>query len=69
MSDLLNAVPTSAHAQRYARIIQEHFTKRQLVAAAAQITELAFREEGSAQQIVDRAEQEIFAISQALHAP
>ncbi|MEK7119789.1 MAG: replicative DNA helicase [Patescibacteria group bacterium] len=65
VSDLLNAVPTSAHAQRYARIIQEHFTKRQLVAAAAQITELAFREEGSAQQIVDRAEQEIFAISQA----
>lgn len=65
ISDLLNAVPTSAHAQRYARIIQEHFTKRQLVAAAAQITELAFREEGSAQQIVDRAEQEIFAISQA----
>ncbi|MBI5448762.1 replicative DNA helicase [Candidatus Gottesmanbacteria bacterium] len=65
VSDLLNAVPTSAHAERYARIIQEHFTKRQLVAAAAQITELAFREEGSAQQIVDRAEQEIFAISQA----
>ena len=65
ISDLLNAVPTSAHAQRYARIIREHFTKRQLVAAAAQITELAFREEGSAQQIVDRAEQEIFAISQA----
>lgn len=65
VSDLLNAVPTSAHAERYARIIQEHFTKRQLVAAAAEITELAFREEGSAQQIVDRAEQEIFAISQA----
>ncbi len=65
VSDLLNVVPTSAHAERYGRIIQEHFTKRQLVEAAAKITEFAFKEEGSAQQIVDRAEQEIFAISQA----
>ena len=64
VSELLNVVPTSAHAERYGRIIQEHFTKRQLVEAAAKITEYAFREEGSAQQIVDRAEQEIFAISQ-----
>ncbi len=64
VSELLNVVPTSAHAERYGRIVQEHFTKRQLVAAAAKITELAFKEEGSAQQIVDSAEQEIFAISQ-----
>ncbi|KKU86227.1 replicative DNA helicase [Candidatus Gottesmanbacteria bacterium RIFCSPLOWO2_01_FULL_48_11] len=64
VSELLNVVPTSAHAERYGRIIQENFTKRQLVEAAAKITEFAFREEGSAQEIVNRAEQEIFAISQ-----
>lgn len=64
LSELLNIVPTSAHAKKYARIIQEHSTKRRLVTAAAAITELAFKEEGSAQQIVDEAEQEIFAISQ-----
>ena len=65
LSELLNIVPTSAHAEQYARIIQEHATKRRLVESAAKITELAFREEGSAQQIVDEAEQEIFAISQS----
>lgn len=65
ISELLNVVPTSAHAQQYARIIQEHATKRRLVESAAKITELAFKEEGSAQQIVDEAEQEIFAISQS----
>lgn len=64
LSELLNIVPTSAHAQQYARIIQEHATKRRLVESAAKITEMAFREEGSAQQIVNDAEQEIFAISQ-----
>ena len=60
LSDLLNVVPTSAHAQRYGRIIQENATKRRLVEAAARINELAFKEQGSAQQIVDEAEQEIF---------
>lgn len=65
ISELLNVVPTSAHAAQYARIIVEHSTKRRLVESAAKITELAFKEEGSAQQIVDEAEQEIFAISQS----
>lgn len=65
ISELLNVVPTSAHAEQYARIIQEDATKRRLVESAAKITEMAFREEGSAQEIVNEAEQEIFAISQS----
>ncbi len=64
LNDLLNVVPTSAHAERYGRIIQEQFTKRQLAKTATDIMELAFRDEGNAQSILDRAEQEIFAISQ-----
>lgn len=65
LAELLNVVPTSAHAEQYGRIIQEQYTKRQLVNAAAAITEMAFKEEGAAASIVDRAEAEIFAISQA----
>ncbi len=65
LSDLLNIVPTSAHAERYARITQENYTKRQLIDVGARITEMAFKEEGAAQEIVNDAEQEIFAISQA----
>lgn len=63
--DLLNVVPTSAHAQQYGRIILEHYTKRRLMEVAAKVTEMAFSDEGSAQEILDSAEQEIFAISQA----
>lgn len=65
VSDLVNVVPTSAHAEQYARIITEHATKRRLVEAAAKITEMAFRDEGAANKIVDEAESQIFAISQA----
>jgi hypothetical protein len=38
--------------------------KRSLIEVGAKITEYAFKDEGSAQSIVDKAEQEIFAISQ-----
>lgn len=65
LSELLNVVPTSAHAQKYARIVQELYTKRKLIELGAKVTELAFKEEGGAQEILDAAEQEIFAISQA----
>ena len=64
LSELLNIVPTSAHAARYGQIIKENYIKRQLVSAAANITERAFKEEGDAQTILDHAESEIFAISQ-----
>ncbi|KKU83823.1 MAG: Replicative DNA helicase [Microgenomates group bacterium GW2011_GWA2_47_8] len=64
IAELMNVVPTSAHAQHYARIIVENYTKRRLVETAAKVTELAFKDEGSAREILDQAEQEIFAISQ-----
>lgn len=64
LSELLNIVPTSAHAEKYGRIIQDTYMKRQLVSVAANITETAFKEEGEARQLLDIAEQEIFAISQ-----
>ncbi len=64
VSELLNVVPTSAHAQKYARIIQEQYTKRRLIELGARVTELAFKEQGDAKEILDHAEQEMFAISQ-----
>ncbi len=64
LSDLLNVVPTSAHAERYGHIIQQSYTKRKLIDVGAKITELAFKDEGNAASIVDDAERQIFAISQ-----
>jgi len=64
LSELLNVVPTAAHAEKYGRMIQDNYTKRQLITSAAKITEQAFKDEGEARSILDTAEQEIFAISQ-----
>lgn len=64
VADLVGIVPTSAHAEQYARIIKEYNTKRLLISTAAKINELAFDEKGEVQSILDEAEQEIFSISQ-----
>ncbi len=65
LNELLSVVPTSAHASKYARIVLENYTKRQLINLGAKVTELAFKEEGGVKEVLDLAEQEIFAISQA----
>lgn len=64
LSELLMITPTSAHAEHYGNIIKEHSLKRKLITAAAHLTEVAFKDEGSAQSILDQAEQEIFSIAQ-----
>ena len=64
ISELLNLVPTSAHAEKYGRMITDHFVKRQLITASAKITEEAFKEAAEARAILDTAEEEIFAIAQ-----
>lgn len=65
VSELVSITPTSAHAKQYGTIIKELFIKRQLITAAGKITEKAFGEEGTAQEVLDSAERDIFALSQA----
>lgn len=64
LSELLGIAPTSAHAAQYGQIIKELYLKRKLISAAAKLNELAFKDEGTAQSILDEAEQEIFSIAQ-----
>jgi replicative DNA helicase len=64
LSELANSVPTSAHAVSYAQIVKDLHTKRELAAASAQINQVAFNDEISADEALDEAEQEIFSLSQ-----
>jgi len=64
LTDLVNQVPTAAHIEEYGRIIKDNHTKRELISAAAKITESAFDEGQEATAVLDRAEQAIFALSQ-----
>ena len=64
LTKLANSVPTASHVVSYAQIVKDLFTKRELIAAAAKINEVAFDESLAANEALDQAEQEIFSLSQ-----
>ncbi|MFA5029545.1 MAG: replicative DNA helicase [Patescibacteria group bacterium] len=61
---LTNQVPSSAHVASYAQIIQKKATLRRLIAAANNILELGYHEEREVNEILDKAEQSVFSVSQ-----
>ncbi|MBI4057833.1 replicative DNA helicase [Candidatus Microgenomates bacterium] len=64
LGELVNQVPTAAHVEHYGRIVKEAATKRLLMNAAVKLAELSFDEGTSADELLDRAEQEVFSLSQ-----
>jgi len=61
--ELIEAVPTSAHAEQYAKTIKEKSLRRSLISAAASITDLAFDEEKPTSDVVNQAQHELFTVS------
>jgi len=64
LADLAGNVPTSSHAESYAHLIKDNFTKRELISAAAKISDLAFDDSAEVKQILDSAETQVFSLSQ-----
>ena len=64
ISSLINAVPSSIHAVEYAEIVQRTSTLRQLIDAAGKIARMAYDESREVQEVMDQAEELIFAISE-----
>ena len=64
LADLVNHVPTAAHVEEYGRIVQDSYTKRELISAASKMTENAFDDSQEAKGVLDNAEQQIFSLSQ-----
>lgn len=64
LTELVNRVPTSAHAVNYAKIIKGLAIKRELISAASRLVEDAFAEEKTVAEIIDRAEKLVFGLSQ-----
>lgn len=61
---LATIVPTAGNVMHYARIVQKAATLRRLISAASDISELGFTESEELEQVIDQAEQKIFAVSQ-----
>lgn len=64
LTELVNTVPTAANVETYARLVQDHYTKRRLISASAKLTQMAFNEKDDVKTVLDQAEAEIFSISQ-----
>ncbi len=63
LHDLLSAVPLAANARYYADIVRTKATLRRLGDAGTRIVQLAAAGEGEADDLVDRAQAEVYAVN------
>ena len=60
---LMACVPTAANAAYYARIVRERAILRRLVEVGTRIVQLGYSGDGDADEIVDRAEAEVYGVT------
>jgi replicative DNA helicase len=65
LTDLISSTPTAIYVDHYARIVERTAILRRLISAAGKIAELAYDESQDVDEVVDRAEQIIFGISES----
>ncbi len=61
---LIASVPTAANAGYYARIVRERAVLRRLVEVGTRIVQLGYAGDGDADELVDRAEAEVYGITE-----
>ena len=61
---LVTAVPAATNARQYAEIVLENYYLRSLIKVGGEITEMGYRREHAPMDLIDRAEQMVFDISQ-----
>ena len=64
LAGLTNKVPTAAHVEHYGRIVKDASTKRSLMTAASKLLDFSLDEGLKADELLDKAEAEIFALTQ-----
>ncbi|KKQ75849.1 MAG: Replicative DNA helicase [Candidatus Woesebacteria bacterium GW2011_GWB1_38_5b] len=64
LAELSNRVPTAAHVEHYGKIVKDQATKRSLMSAASKLVELSMDESLAAEELLDKAESEVFSLTQ-----
>ncbi|MCC6169479.1 MAG: replicative DNA helicase, partial [Caldilineaceae bacterium] len=65
LTELIAGTPTAIYVDHYARIVERTAILRRLISAAGKIAELAYDESQDVDEVVDRAEQIIFGVSES----
>jgi replicative DNA helicase len=68
LQELLNQVPSAAHIEEYAKIVKDLGTKRSLLSKASKLLEMSYDESLDTTELLDKAESEIFSLTQE-HLP
>jgi replicative DNA helicase len=63
LSELSTQTPTAVHAVQYARIVERKAVLRNLIGAAGKIAGIGYEDPAEVQEAIDRAESELFAVS------
>lgn len=64
LTGLVNAVPTTANAKHYAKIVEEKSILRKLIKISSEIINMGYEQAEEVEYILDKAEKGIFDISQ-----
>lgn len=64
LTDIANKVPTAAHVEHYGKIVKDFSVKRALMKAASRLVEFSLDEGMSSADLLDKAESEVFSLSQ-----
>jgi replicative DNA helicase len=64
LTSLINLTPTAVNAVHYARIVERKAVLRNLIGAAGRIAGIGYEDGPDISDAIDRAEQELFAVSQ-----
>src|SRR5512137_552485 len=64
ITSLMNAVPTAAHVEHYAHIVERSATLRRLIQAGSEIVRLAYQDDADVTQSLDKAEQLVFSVAE-----
>jgi replicative DNA helicase len=63
LTELTNYVPTSAHAEAYSELVAQKAVRRRLIKASGEISELGYDEQTTTQELLEKAEAELFSVS------
>jgi replicative DNA helicase len=63
LSELTNYVPTAAHAEAYADLVAQKAVRRRLIKASGEISEMSYDEDSDTQELLSKAEAELFSVS------
>jgi len=64
LAELAGAVPSSTNVEHYAQIVFNTYIKRRIIDAASTISDIGYEGEAQVEEVIDKAEKELFAISQ-----